>query len=198
MDAHHSKRGRGQSVAMGDSSRPKSPELNYAGGYIDSFGNRHFFETRFALWSFEPLRDYNCIPIQDPSLGKYFGIPVSLFAKRVQCEHHYRCVFVKVTKARSVEMQRQYPHVNESQVRQCLQTEIDQMTGRLIKYSRIEDAKAESKIHGSNPTSAIKAIMQDPALVWDPDLSDYSDSEVVDLTRIRRAGDVYDIVSVVL
>lgn len=183
MDAHLSKRGRGQSVAIGDSSRPKSPKLDYAGGYIDSFGDRRFFETRFPLWSFEPLRDYNCIPIQDPSLGKYFGIPVSLFAKRVQLEHHYRCVFVKVTKVRSVEMQRQYRHVSKSQVRQCLQTEIDQMTRWLIRHSRIEDTKAESKMHGSNPASAIKAIMEDPALLSDPDLSNYSNSKVVDLSE---------------
>lgn len=183
MDAHHGKRGRGQSLATAGSSRPKSPELDYAGGYIDSFGDRRFFETGFPLWSFEPLRDYNCTPIQDACLGKYFGIPVSLFAKRVQCEHHCRCAFLKVTKARSVEMQRQFPHVSDSQLRHRLQSEVDQMTRRLIRNSRIEDAKAESKIHGSNPASAIKAIMEDPALVSDPDLSDYSDSEVVDLSE---------------
>ena len=80
-------------------------------------------------------------------------------------------------------MQRQFPHVNESQLRHRLQSEIDQMTRRLIRHSRIEDAKAESKIHGSNLASAIKAIMEDPALVSDPDLSDYSDSEVVDLSE---------------
>ena len=57
------------------------------------------------------------------------------------------------------------------------------MTRQLIRNSRIEDAKAESKIHGSNPASAIKTIMEDPALVSDPDLSDYSDSEVVDLSE---------------
>ncbi|CAL5367990.1 unnamed protein product [Camellia sinensis] len=183
MDAHHGKRGRGQSLARADSSRQKSPKLDYIGGYIDSFDDRRFFETGFPLWSFEPLRDYNCTPIQDASLGKYFGIPVSLFAKRVQCEHHCRCVLVKVTKARSVEMQRQFPHASESQVRHRLQSEIDQMTPRLIRHSRIEDAKAESKIHGSNPASAIKAIMKDPALVSDPDLLDYSNSEVVDLSK---------------
>ncbi|CAL5382201.1 unnamed protein product [Camellia sinensis] len=183
MDAHHGKCGRGESLARADSSRPKSPELDYVGGYIDSVGDRHFFETGFPLWSFEPLQDYNCTLIQDASLGKYFGIPVSLFAKRVQCEHHCRCVFVKVTKARSTKMQRQFPHVSESQVRHRLQSEIDQMTRRLIRHSRIEDAKVESMIHGSNPASAIKAIMEDLALVSDPDLSDYLDSEVVDLSE---------------
>ena len=88
MDAHHSKRGHGKSVAMGESSQLKSPELDYAGGFIDSFSDRRFFEIGFPLCCFEPLRDYNCTPIEDGRLGKHFGIAVSLFAKRVQCEHH--------------------------------------------------------------------------------------------------------------
>ncbi|KAL7184924.1 hypothetical protein ACSBR2_026967 [Camellia fascicularis] len=56
------------------------------------------------------------------------------------------------------------------------------MTHRLNRHSHIEEAKEVSKRNGSSLGNAIKAIMEDLALVSDPELSDYSDFEILDLS----------------
>ncbi|CAL5414757.1 unnamed protein product [Camellia sinensis] len=107
----------------------------------------------------------------------------ALFIERVQMERLCRENRLKVPKAHSIEMQKEDP---DNVDRQCerLQREISQMRRRLACDMQLYIVKKDAQKNRTEPNvAAIKGIMEDPELVSDAELSDYSDSEpLVDLS----------------
>ncbi|KAL7187299.1 hypothetical protein ACSBR1_037377 [Camellia fascicularis] len=72
---------------------------------------------------------------------------------------------------------------NVDQLCERLQREISQMRRRLACDMQLYIIKKDAQKNGTEPNVAsIKAIMEDPALVSDHELSNYSDSKIVDLS----------------
>ncbi|CAL5346732.1 unnamed protein product [Camellia sinensis] len=106
----------------------------------------------------------------------------ALFIKRVQLETLSRENQLKVPKARSVEIQKEDPD-NVDQLCERLQHEISQMRHRLARNMQLYIVKKDTQKNKTEPNvSTIKGIMEDPELVSDPKLSDYSDSKIADLS----------------
>ena len=101
----------------------------------------------------------------------------ALFIERVQMERLCRENRLKVPKARSVEIQKEDPE-NVDRLCQRLQREISQMGRRLARDMQLLIVKKEAQKNRTEPNvAAIKGIMEDPELVSDAELSNYSDSE---------------------
>ncbi|CAL5406868.1 unnamed protein product [Camellia sinensis] len=84
---------------------------------------------------------------------------------------------LKVPKARSVEIQKEDPD-NVDQLCERLQREICQMRRRLASDMQLYIVKKDAQKNKIEPNvAAINSIMEDPELVSDAELSDYSDSE---------------------
>ncbi|CAL5408093.1 unnamed protein product [Camellia sinensis] len=101
----------------------------------------------------------------------------ALFIERVQNKRLCRERRLKVPKARSVEIQKEDPD-NVDRLCQTLQREISQMGRRLARDMQLLILKKDAQKNKTEPNvAAIKAIMEDPELVSDAELSDCSDSE---------------------
>ncbi|CAL5358379.1 unnamed protein product [Camellia sinensis] len=101
----------------------------------------------------------------------------ALFIERVQNERLCRERGLKVPKARSVEIQKEDPD-NVDRLCQTLEREISQMGRRLARDMQLLILKKDAQKNKTEPNvAAIKAIMEDPELVFDAELSDCSDSE---------------------
>ncbi|CAL5414723.1 unnamed protein product [Camellia sinensis] len=84
---------------------------------------------------------------------------------------------IEVPKARSVEIQKEDPN-NVDRLCERLQREISQMRRRLSHDMQLYIVKKDAQKKKTEPNdAAIKGIMEDPELVSDAELSDYSDSE---------------------
>ncbi|CAL5330514.1 unnamed protein product [Camellia sinensis] len=84
---------------------------------------------------------------------------------------------LKVPKARSVEIQKENPD-NADRLCERLQREISQIRCRFARYMQLYIVKKDAQKNKIEPNvAAIKVIMEDPELVSDAELSDYSDSE---------------------
>ncbi|CAL5386030.1 unnamed protein product [Camellia sinensis] len=80
-------------------------------------------------------------------------------------------------KARSVEIQKEDPD-NVDRLCERLQHEISQIRCRLARDMQLYIVKKDAQKNITEPNvAAIKGIMEDPELVSDAELSDYSDSE---------------------
>ncbi|CAL5407666.1 unnamed protein product [Camellia sinensis] len=89
---------------------------------------------------------------------------------------------LKVPKACSVEIQKEDPN-NVDRLCERLQREISQMRRRLARDIQLYIVKKDAQKNRTEPNvAAIKGIMEDPELVSNAELSDYSDSEIADLS----------------
>ncbi|CAL5442181.1 unnamed protein product [Camellia sinensis] len=101
----------------------------------------------------------------------------ALFIERVQMERLCRENRLKVPKARSVEIQKADPD-NVDRLCERLQREISQMRRRLARDMQLYINKKDAQKNRTEPNvAAIKGIMEEPELVSNAELSDYSDSE---------------------
>ncbi|CAL5396756.1 unnamed protein product [Camellia sinensis] len=151
--------------------------LDASCAYHDRFGKRHFFMPKY-------YRD-PCGLVEDPS-DNQTGYDLAnarllkwpaLFIERVQMERLCRENRLKVPKARSVEIQKEDPD-NVDRLCERLQREISQMGRRLALDMQLHIVKKDAQKNRTEPNvAAIKGIMEDPELVSDAELSDYSDSE---------------------
>ncbi|CAL5341393.1 unnamed protein product [Camellia sinensis] len=106
----------------------------------------------------------------------------AIFIQRVQLETLSRENQLKVPKARSVEIQKEDPD-NVDRLCERLQREISQMRRRLARNMQLYIVKKDAQKNKTEPNvTAIKGIMEDPELVFDAELSNYSDSEIADLS----------------
>ncbi|CAL5381532.1 unnamed protein product [Camellia sinensis] len=106
----------------------------------------------------------------------------ALFIERVQMERLCWENQLKVPKARSVEIQKEDSD-NVDQLCERLQREISQMRRRLAHDMQLYIVKKDAQKNRTEPNvAAIKGIMEDPELVSDAELSDYSDFEIADLS----------------
>ncbi|CAL5376677.1 unnamed protein product [Camellia sinensis] len=107
----------------------------------------------------------------------------ALFIERMQMERLCRENRLKVPKARSVEIQKEDPD-NVDRLCERLRREISQMCHRLARDMKLSILKSDAKKNRTTPNGeAIKAVKEDPALISNPELSDCSDSEIVDLSK---------------
>ena len=84
---------------------------------------------------------------------------------------------LRVPKARSVEIQKEDSD-NVDRLCERLQREISQMGRRLARDMQLHIVMKDAQKNRTEPNvAAIKGIMEDPELVSDAELSDYSDSE---------------------
>ncbi|CAL5394716.1 unnamed protein product [Camellia sinensis] len=143
------KRGRGD--AEDDSwEGVRIPALDYACGYRYRFGKRHFFMPKYYR-----VQGGSCMESSDNQTGYDLSNAArlkwpALFIERVQME------------------------------RLCerLQREISQMRRRLARDMQLYIVKKDAQKNRIEPNvAAIKGITEDPELVSDAELSDYSDSE---------------------
>ena len=89
----------------------------------------------------------------------------------------------KVPKARSVEIQKEDPD-NVDRLCERLQREISQMRRRLARDMKLSILKSDAKKNRKTPIGeAIKPVKEDPTLLFDPKLSDCSDSEIAYLNE---------------
>ncbi|CAL5443438.1 unnamed protein product [Camellia sinensis] len=141
------------------------------------FGKRHFVMPKY-------YRD-PCGLVEDPSDNQTgYGLAnarllkwPALFIERVQMERLCRENRLKVPKARSVEIQKEDPD-NVDRLCERLQREISQMRRRLACDMQLHIVKKDAQKNRTEPNvAAIKGIMENPKLVSDVELSDYSDSE---------------------
>ncbi|CAL5416898.1 unnamed protein product [Camellia sinensis] len=153
------------------------PFLDASCAYHDRFGKRHFVMPKY-------YRD-PCGLVEDPSENQTgYGYAKArllkwpaLFIERVQNERLCRERGLKVPKARSVEIQKEDPD-NVDRLCQTLEREISQMGRRLARDMQLLILKKDAQKNKTEPNvAAIKAIMEDPELVSDAELSDCSDSE---------------------
>ncbi|CAL5332793.1 unnamed protein product [Camellia sinensis] len=149
-DSSRREGGKGRGDAEDDSWKGVGiPVLDYACGYRDRFGKRHFLMPKYY-------------PVRGGSL---------------QMERLCRENRLKVPKARSVEIQKEDPD-NVDRPCERLQREISQMRCRLARDMQLYIVKKDAQKNRTEPNvAAIKGIMEDPELVSDAELSDYSDSE---------------------
>ncbi|CAL5352346.1 unnamed protein product [Camellia sinensis] len=153
------------------------PILDYACDYRDRFGKRHFLMPEYY-----PVQEGSCIDPSDNQTG--YGLAdarllkwPALFIERVQMERLCRENRLKVPKARSVEIQKEDPD-NVARLCERLQREISQMPRRLDCDMQLYIVKKEAQKNRTEPNiAAIKGIMEDPKIVSDAELSDYSDSK---------------------
>ncbi|CAL5419270.1 unnamed protein product [Camellia sinensis] len=153
------------------------PILDYAYGYRDRFGKRHFLMPKYY-----PVQGGSCIEPSDNQTG--YGLSdaarlkwPALFIERVQLETLSRENQLKVPKARSAEIQKKDPN-NVDRLCETLQREISQMRRRLARDMQLYIVKNDAQKNKTKPNvAAIKGIMEDPELVSDAELSDYSDFE---------------------
>ncbi|CAL5354413.1 unnamed protein product [Camellia sinensis] len=125
--------GRGRGDAEDDSWEGVGiPVLDYACGYRDRFGKRHFFMPKYY-----PVQGGSCMDPSDNQTG--YGLAdarllkwPALFIERVQMERLCRKNRLKVPKARSVEIQKEDPD-NVDRLCERLQREISQMRRRLAR-----------------------------------------------------------------
>ncbi|CAL5434238.1 unnamed protein product [Camellia sinensis] len=151
--------------------------LDYACGYRDRFGKRHFLMPKYY-----PVQGGSCMEPSDNQTG--YGLSdaarlkwPALFIERVQLETLSQENQLKVPKARSVEIQKEDPN-NVDQLCERLQHEISQMRRWLAHDMQLYIVKKDAQKNKTEPNvAAIKGIMEDPELVSDAELSDYSDSE---------------------
>ncbi|CAL5356212.1 unnamed protein product [Camellia sinensis] len=151
--------------------------LDYACGYRDRFGKRHFLMPKYY-----PVQGGSCMEPIDNQTG--YGLSdaarlkwPALFIERVQLETLSRENQLKVPKARSVEIQKEDPD-NVDRLCERLQREISQMRRRLVRDMQLYIVKKDAQKNKTEPNvAAIKGIIEDPELVSDAELSDYSDSE---------------------
>ncbi|CAL5434673.1 unnamed protein product [Camellia sinensis] len=145
--------------------------------YHDRFGKRHFVMPKY-------YRD-PCGLVEEPSDNQTgYGLAnarllkwPALFIERVQMERLCRENRLKVPKARSVEIQKEDLD-NVDRLCERLQREISQMRRRLARDMQLYIVKKDAQKNRTEPNdAAIKGIMEDPELVSDAELSDYSDSE---------------------
>ncbi|CAL5421671.1 unnamed protein product [Camellia sinensis] len=171
-----SRRGGGRGSGDAEDETP-FPFLDASCAYHDRFGKRHFVMPKY-------YRD-PCGLVEDPSENQTgYGYAKArllkwpaLFIKRVQNERLCRERRLKVPKARSVEIQKEDPD-NVDRLCQTLQREISQMGRRLARDMQLLILKKDAQKNKTEPNvAAIKAIMEDPELVSDAELSDCSDSE---------------------
>ncbi|CAL5329856.1 unnamed protein product [Camellia sinensis] len=143
----------------------------------DRFGKRHFVMPKY-------YRD-PCGLVEDPSDNQTgYGLAnvrllkwPALFIERVQMERLCRENRLKVSKARSVEIQKEDPD-NVDRLCERLQREISQMGRRFARDMQLHIVKKDAQKNRTEPNvAAIKGIMEDPELVSDAELSDCSDSE---------------------
>ncbi|CAL5336893.1 unnamed protein product [Camellia sinensis] len=126
------------------------PALDYACGYRYRFGKRHFFMPKYYR-----VQGGSCMESSDNQTGYDLSDAArlkwpALFIERVQME------------------------------RLCerLQREISQMRRRLARDMQLYIVKKDAQKNRIEPNvAAIKGITEDPELVSDAELSDYSDSE---------------------
>ena len=86
-------------------------------------------------------------------------------------------------KARSVQIQKEDPD-NVDRLCERHRREISQMHRRSACNMKLSKLKSDAKKNGTTPNAAaIKSIKNDPALLFDPELSDCSDSEIADLSE---------------
>ncbi|CAL5343644.1 unnamed protein product [Camellia sinensis] len=178
----------GRNLQRGDSSRrgggsgdaeDETPftSLDASCAYHDRFGKRHFVMPKY-------YRD-PCGLVENPSNNQTgYGLAnarllkwPALFIERVQMERLCRENRLKVPKARSVEIQKEDPD-NVDRLCERLQREISQMGRRLARDMQLHIVKKDAqKNRTESNVVAIKGIMEDPELISDAELSDYSDSE---------------------
>ncbi|CAL5386941.1 unnamed protein product [Camellia sinensis] len=90
---------------------------------------------------------------------------------------------LKVLKAHSVEIQKEDLD-NIDRLCERLRREISQICHRSTRDMKLSILKSNVKKNGTTPNGeAIKAVKEDPALLSDTELSDCSDSEIVDLSE---------------
>ncbi|CAL5379942.1 unnamed protein product [Camellia sinensis] len=167
----------GRNLKRGDSSRRGGERGHYACGYRDRFGKRHFLIPKYY-----PVQGGSCMDPLDNQTG--YGLAnarllkwPALFIERVQMERLCRENRLKVPKAHSIEIQKEDPD-NVDRLCERLQREISQMRRRLARDMQLCIVKKDAQKNRTEPNvAAIKGIMEDPELVSDAELLDYSDSE---------------------
>ncbi|CAL5433946.1 unnamed protein product [Camellia sinensis] len=192
MGGSENRRG-GRNLQRGDSSRRGGkrgrgnvedettiPVLDYACGYRDKFGKRHFLMPKYYRVQggscMEPFDNQTGYGLSDAAHLKW----PTLFIERVQLETLSRENQLKVPKARSVEIQKEDPD-NVDRLCKRLQREISQMRRRLARDMQLYIVKKDAQKNITEPNVvAIKGIMEDPELVSDAELLDYLDSEIAD------------------
>ncbi|KAL7241142.1 hypothetical protein ACSBR2_006716 [Camellia fascicularis] len=151
--------------------------------YHDRIGKRHFVMPKY-------YRD-SCGFVEDPSDNQTrYGLAdarllkwPALFIERVQIERLCRENRLKVPKARSVQIQKEDPN-NVDRLCERLRREISQMRRRSAHDMKLSILKSNAKKNGTAPNAAaIKAVKDDPALLFDLELSDCLDSEIADLSE---------------
>ncbi|CAL5354531.1 unnamed protein product [Camellia sinensis] len=171
-----SRRGGGRRSGDAEDETP-FPLLDASCAYHDRFGKRHFVMPKY-------YRD-PCGLVEDPSDNQTgYGLAnarllkwPALFIERVQMERLCRENRLKVPKRHSVEIQKEDPD-NVDRLCERLQREISQMGRRLARNMQLHIVKKDAQKNRTEPNvAAIKGIMEDPELVSDAELSDYSDSE---------------------
>ncbi|CAL5423797.1 unnamed protein product [Camellia sinensis] len=185
----------GRNLQRGDSSRRGGgrgrgdaedettiPVLDYACGYRDRFGKRYFLMPKYYR-----VQGGSCMEPSDNQTG--YGLSdaarlkwPALFIERVQLETFSRENQLKVPKARFVEIQKEDPD-NVDRLCERLQREISQMCRRLARDMQLYIVKKDAQKNRTEPNvAAIKGIMEDPEIVSDAELSDYSDFKIADLS----------------
>ncbi|CAL5403976.1 unnamed protein product [Camellia sinensis] len=178
-----SRQGRGTRRGSGDAKDEKPfALLNASCAYHNRFGKRHFVMPKY-------YRD-PCGFVEDPSDNQTgYGLAdatllkwPALLIEQVQIERLCRENRLKVPKARSVEIQKEDLN-NVDRLCERLRREISQMRRRLACNMKLSILKSDAKKNRTAPNAdAIKAIKEDLALLSDPELSNCSDFEIVDLS----------------
>ncbi|CAL5434182.1 unnamed protein product [Camellia sinensis] len=171
--------GRGRGDAENETT---TPILDYACGYRDRFGKQHFLMPKYY-----PVQGGSCMEPSDNQTR--YGLSdaarlkrPALFIERVQLETLSRENKLKVPKARSVEIQKEDLD-NVDRLCETLQYEISQMSRRLSRDIQLYIFKKDAQKNRTEPNvAAIKGIMEDPELVFDAELLDYSNSKIADLS----------------
>ncbi|CAL5360935.1 unnamed protein product [Camellia sinensis] len=132
------------------------PVLDYACSYRDGFGKRHFFMPKYY-----PVQGGSCMEPSDNQTG--YGLSDAARLK-------WPALFIE-------RIQKEDPD-NVDRLCERLQHEISQMRRRLARDMQLYIVKKDTQKNKTEPNvAAIKGIMEDPELVSDAELSDYSDSE---------------------
>ncbi|CAL5331292.1 unnamed protein product [Camellia sinensis] len=156
MEGSGNRRG-GRNLQRGDSSRRGGgrgrgdaedettiPVLDYAYGYRDRFGKRHFLMPKYY-----PVQGGSCMDPTDNQTGYGLSDAASLkwpalFIEQVQLETLSRENQLKVSKARSVEIQKEDPD-NVDRLCERLQREISQMRRRLARDMQLYIVKKDAQ-----------------------------------------------------
>ncbi|THG17233.1 hypothetical protein TEA_014989 [Camellia sinensis var. sinensis] len=140
------------------------PVLDYACGYHDRFGKRHFLMPKYYR-----VQGGSCMDPSDNQTG--YGLSEAARLK-------WPALFIE----------REDPD-NVDRLCERLQREISQIRRRLARDMQLYIVKKDAQKNRTEPNvAAIKGIMEDPELVSDAELSDYSDSEIFRVFRISRGG----------